>query len=125
MTVLKKREAVPVEIGPFKMYCESMKFKAETTVYERPTITGAATMTNKCTKMTRVSFTGRIYNESRPMFSAGFANNINGLVNYDIIYRDLKFRSCIITGFSAEDSGENYITLTVHAATSMPVVFLT
>ncbi|MBO5163757.1 MAG: hypothetical protein J6B75_04850 [Ruminococcus sp.] len=124
MTEVKVREAFPVKISNLTMYCESMKFSAETAIYEHSTVTGYPIMTNKCRKMTRISFTGRVYNDKTPMRLAGLANNLNSYEGVEIIYRDIRFYGCIITGFSAEDSGEDYIKLTINAATTYPVFFL-
>ena len=124
MTEVKVRKAFPVQINNLKLYCESMKLSAETAVFESSTVTGYPLMTNKDRKMLRLSFTGRVYNENTPMRLAGFAANYNNYEGIDIIYRDLRFPRCIITGFSAEDSGEDYITLTVNAATNSSVGIL-
>ena len=124
MAELQKREPVQVTIGSLKMYCDSVKFSGETAVYERPSITGVPLFMNKCCKMTHISFTGRVYEPLRPLHTAGLANNLNGVGDYDIIYRDLKFRSCMITGFSAEDTGEEYINLTVHVVAKSTVLFV-
>lgn len=124
MTELKNRKPIPVLFGSLKMYCEKMKFSAETLLYESPTVTGATTVTGKFRKMTRMTFSGRVYNDQRPLFSAGIANNINGTTGCNIVYRDLQFPNCTITGFSADDSGEDYIYLTVTAATSSSLIIL-
>lgn len=124
MTKVKVREAFPVKINNLTLYCESMKCSAETAVFESSTVTGYPLMTNKDRKMMKLSFTGRVYNEKTPMRLAGFAANYNSYEGVEIIYRDLKFPGCIITGFSAEDSGEDYITLTINAATSYSVSYL-
>lgn len=124
MTKVCVRKAFPVKIGAMTLYCERMKCSAETTIYESSTVSGFPVKANKGRKMTRVSFTGRVYNEKNPMRIAGFANNLNSYEELEIIYRDISFHGCIITGYSAEDSGEDYITLTVNAVTTRPVYFL-
>lgn len=124
MTEVKVRKAFPVQIGNMTLYCESMKFSAETAIFENSTVTGFPLITNKDCKATRLSFTGRVYDEKYPMRWAGFACNYNSYEGLDIIYRDLCFPKCIVTGVSAEDSGEDYITLTINAATNYSLSFL-
>lgn len=63
MTKVRVRKAFPVKIGAMTLYCERMKCSAETTIYESSTVSGFPVKANKGRKMTRVSFTGRVYNE--------------------------------------------------------------
>lgn len=124
MTEISEKRAFPVKIGTVELYCEKMTMTAETILNVNPTINGTAVMTNKCRRLTKFSFTGRVYNKEKPMFLAGLANNLNGTENVEIVYKDLRFGRCTITGYSAIDSGEDYIELTINAATSSIAYFL-
>jgi hypothetical protein len=121
---LSEKKAFPVKIGAMTLYCEKMTLSADTAVTVNPTVTGSSVVTNKCKKVTRLSFTGRIYNKEKPMFYAGFANNLNGNEGVEIIYRDLRFVRCIITGIKAVDGGEDFVELTVEASTRSAAYFL-
>lgn len=124
MTEISEKRAFPVKIGTVELYCEKMTMSAKTILTVNPTIKGTAITTNKCRRLTEFSFTGRVYNKEKPMFLAGLANNLNGTENVEIIYKDLRFARCIVTGYSAVDSGEDYIELTINAATSSIAYFL-
>ena len=58
------------------------------------------------------------------MIMAGLMNNKNGSEGIEIVYKNLRFVNCIITGFSAVDGGEDYIELTINAATGATVYFI-
>lgn len=124
MTEISEKRAFPVKIGTVELYCEKMTMSAKTILTVNPTIKGTAITTNKCRRLTEFSFTGRVYNKEKPMFLAGLANNLNGTENVEIIYKDLRFARCTVTGYSAVDSGEDYIELTINAATSSIAYFL-
>lgn len=124
MTEISEKRAFPVKIGTVELYCEKMTMSAKTILTVNPTIKGTAITTNKCRRLTEFSFTGRVYNKEKPMFLAGLANNLNGTENVEIIYKDLRFARCTVTGYSAVDSGNDYIELTINAATSSIAYFL-
>ena len=124
MTEISEKRAFPVKIGTVELYCEKMTMSAKTILTVNPTIKGTAITTNKCRRLTEFSFTGRVYNKEKPMFLAGLANNLNGTENVEIIYKDLRFARCTVTGYSAVDSGDDYIELTINAATSSIAYFL-
>lgn len=124
MTEISTKKPFCVTIGATELYCEKMTMSAETDVMVNPTVVGTPVRTNKCRKLTRLSFSGRVYNKDKPMIMAGLINNQNGSENLEIIYRNLRFVNCIITGFSATDGGEDFIELTINAATGASVYFI-
>lgn len=121
---LSTKKAFPVKIGPMTLYCEKMTLQTSTDVSVASTLTGYSHYTNKCRKITKLSFTGRVYNKEKPMLYAGLANNINGTDSFQIIYKNLRFIDCIITGVNAIDSGENFIELTIDVSTLTSAYFL-
>lgn len=121
---LSNKKPFPVKIGAITLYCEKMTLDTKTDIMTCPSITGFAYYTNKARKPTYLSFTGRLYNKKQPLLYVGIANNINGSEMYEIKYKNLKFTSCIITGIHAVDSDEDYIDLTIEAATLSTASFL-
>lgn len=120
MTEISEKKSFLVTIGAVSLYCEKMTMTSETVVSLNPTINGTPIVTNKCRKMTKLSFTGRVYMKENSMFYAGVASNLNGCEDLEIIYKNLRFTDCIVTGFTAVDGGEDYIELTVNASTTVP-----
>lgn len=125
MTLINKREAVPIKIGSVNMYCEKMKISAKTDVFQANTISGSSLITNKLKRLTHISLSGRIYDPSRPLILAVMANSMNGSENIDVIYRNIKLQKCIVTGFEANDTGEDYIDLTINLATASSILLYT
>lgn len=121
---ISQKKAFPVKIGAVELYCEKMTLSAETTVRIEPTLDGRPIAANKCRYMTQLSFTGRVYEKAAPLRMAGLANNLNGVEKQEIKYRNLRYPNCIITGFKAIDSGEDFIELTVNAATGSIAYFI-
>lgn len=124
MTEVKVRKPYPVKIGSLTLYCENMRFSTETSIYHSISVTGYPLMTKKERHAIKLTFTGRVYNKSLPMHLAGSAANSTNREGVEIIYRDLRFPNCTVTGFSAEDCGEDYITLTVNAITFSTIGYL-
>lgn len=123
MSDISTKQPFCVNISSVELYCEKMSMSAETAVAVTPTVYGSPVRTNKCRQLTRLSFTGRVYSKDTPMIMAGLMNNKNGSEGIEIVYKNLRFVNCIITGFSAVDGGEDYIELTVSAATGATVYF--
>ena len=124
MTEIKTRKPPCVDFGIFKIYCDSFKMTAKTTLTEISSVTQTAVMTNKCRHSTHIFITGRILNEEKPMFTAGIINNMHSVGGIAIKYRDLRFNTCTICGYTAEDFGGDYINVTVELATLMTAEFL-
>lgn len=124
MTKIKTRQPPCVDFGVFKIYCDRFKASAKTTLTEIPSVTSSPVMSGKCRHSTHIFITGRICNEEKPMFIAGVVNNMHGSGGITIKYRDLQFEGCTICGYTAEDSGEDFITVTIELATLSIVRFL-
>lgn len=115
---INNTKAYPLRIGTLSLYCDKMTMESGTLVSVSPTVTGVSYITNKCKQLTRLTFTGRIYDTKYPMLSATYSSHLNGLESVDIRYKDMLFKKCIITGAKAVDVGEGYIELTIEAATT-------
>lgn len=124
MTKIKTRKPPCVDFGVFKIYCDSFKAAARTSLTETPTVSSSPIMTNKCRHSTHLFITGRVFNEEKPMFLAGIVNNMHGTSGITIKYRDLQFSSCTICGYTAEDRGEDFIYVTIELATLGSARFL-
>lgn len=117
MTFVNLNQPIPVKIGEMTLYCEKMNLSAKTVLYCTPTLTGVPVRTNKCRQPTHLTFSGRVYEPERPMFLALMMNNMNGRDGLEVIYRDMRFINCTVTGVKAEDSGKDYIDVTVTLST--------
>ena len=85
MSAISTREAVPVDVGMITLYCESFKASAVTALYEQPTVTGTTVLTNKCRKSTKLTLSGRVYDENSPLSTVTYINNITGNCTFIII----------------------------------------
>lgn len=116
MAALTIRKPEIIMLNSVRMYCESCKMTGATTYHEEATTNDIPYMTHKCKKATRVTFTGRIYEEERPFRSALNIANKNGVLINEIIYRGMKFEKCVVVGFKIEDNGGSYVTASVTVA---------
>lgn len=117
MTLINLREPIPVKIGLITLYCEKMSLSAKTITHIAPTVLGVAELTNKCRQMTHLTFSGRVYDTSHPLRLSLLMNNRNGQGGIEIIYKDMKFLNCMMTGIDMTDAGKDYIELTVRLST--------
>ena len=115
---MNNTKAYPLKIGTMSLYCDKMTMESGTLVSVSPTVTGISYITNKCKQPTRLIFTGRMYTPKYPMLFASYSNHLNGTESFDIRYKDMLFKKCIITGAKAVDVGEGYIELTIEASTT-------
>lgn len=122
---IENKSCYPVKIAGLKLYCDNVKITAETVLKETASVTGDTEITNSFRRLTRMSFSGRTYNPAAPMLLASYSDNINGTGNVEITYRGMKFRKCTVTGYTAEDCGEKYISLTVNAVSEAGTVIVT
>lgn len=118
ITEFNSREAVPVEIAGFTLYCEKFTASASRSVSEKPTVSGENTVTESFPHAARLTFTGRIYSETDPL---SFVMRINNCLHsdavYSVVYRGLGFINCTIQEYSAEDCGEDFIMASVTVIT--------
>lgn len=124
-TVLNSREAIPVKIANFVLYCEEFKASAVRSISEEPTVMGERAVTRSFPRAAKLTFSGRICNETNPLDFVMKANNaLHAKVKYDISYRGITFLNCTLQGFTAEDSGEDYIKASVTVVTSDNIINL-
>ncbi|SEL10753.1 hypothetical protein SAMN02910353_01906 [Ruminococcus sp. YRD2003] len=118
MSTICSREAVPVTIGQFTLYCESFRAAASTVLYEQPTVIGGTVISNRCVKATRLTLAGRVYCGAGDIPALTVLNNMNGGSGLTVIYRGVKFTDCTVQGSTAEDRGDDmlYVTLTLATA---------
>ncbi|MCM1132152.1 MAG: hypothetical protein NC340_01640 [Ruminococcus flavefaciens] len=118
MNKISVRESVPVNIGFLTLYCDSFKASAISELYEQPTVSGTALVTNRYKKATKLVFKGRIYDEQSPLAFTMISNYMGASTGYTIEYKGLQFNNCIIYGFTVEDKGEDFVYVSVTLATS-------
>ena len=118
MSTICSREAVPVTIGQFTLYCESFRAAASTVLYEQPTVIGGTVISNRCVKATRLTLAGRVYCGAGDIPALTVLNNMNGGSGLTVIYRGVRFTDCTVQGCTAEDKGDDmlYVTLTLATA---------
>ena len=112
------QEAILVKIGFMNLYCESFKIEAMTSLTEQPTISGKSRITNKFKKATKLTFRGRVYDEGNPMYFIAIANNYVSSNVSEVKNRNINLTNCIITGFSAEESGNGILSVTITLTTN-------
>jgi len=114
-----EREAYPVTIGDFVIYCEEFKAFADTSYTEKPTVSGVTKITDKCRKSTQIVLSGRVYDETSPMRFISYANSMTGGNSlFSVEYRGITFSQCRFKGYTAEDKGEDFIYVSVTLATA-------
>lgn len=119
ITEFNTREAVPVEIAGFTLYCEKFTASASRSVHEKPTVSGENSVTASYPHAARLTFSGRIYSETDPLsFIMRINNCLRSDADYSIVYRGLGFINCTIQEYSAEDCGEDFIKASVTVVTS-------
>ncbi|MBP3309214.1 MAG: hypothetical protein J6L05_00155 [Ruminococcus sp.] len=113
-TKLTSREALPVEIGSFRLYCEEFKASGVRSFSETASVSGDDIISNSCPKAAKVTFSGRICDEESPLGFIVYADNMmRSAAELDISYRGVEFSGCRIQSFSAEDRGEDYISASI------------
>lgn len=122
MNELCKREATPIQIGAFTLYCEHFKVIGSSEVNEQMSAAGVSLITNRCKKAVKATFTGRMYNHDCPLGFVDVINNMSNNYKYDISYRGLDFRQCSINGVVIEDKGDDFTYVTITFATSLIVL---
>lgn len=123
MAALTIRKPEIIKLDMTTMYCESCKITGVTEYYEESSTNEYPYMTRKCKKSARATFTGRIYEEERPLRNAANIANKNGYVIDKITYRGLKFEKCVVVGFKIEDNGVNYVTASLTVAVPNMIKF--
>lgn len=118
MSVLSVREAEPVAIGTVTLYCESFKVSASAELNEKPTVTGGTVLTNSCVRYTRLTLTGRVCGRAAPAELIASLNALMGGQTAEVICRGVKYQSCIVQSYTAEEleSGIIRVTVTLAAA---------
>ena len=117
--MINEREAVPVDISGYVLYCEEFKASGNTVYSEQPSVTGASLITNTHKKAARITFSGRVYDETSPLAFVSYIGNVSGTVSgLTITYRGLTFRNCSVQSYTAEDRGEGFIRASVTVITA-------
>ena len=115
---LTSRQPEEVKIGEFRMYCEGVRSSVNTVLYERPTVNGETQVTNKAVRSAKLRLTGRIPAGDKSAEEIVRLNNMTGSGGYEVVCHGIKFRDCIVTGYSAEDNVGDFISLTVDISSS-------
>lgn len=123
MMEIFNQEAVLVKINFINLYCESFRMEAMTSLVEQPTVNGKSQITNRFKKATKLTFKGRVYDEDNLMYFIAVANNYVGSDVSEIKYRNINMTNCIITGFSAEESGNGILNVTITLATNDMIAY--
>ncbi|MBQ6180207.1 MAG: hypothetical protein IJK31_00785 [Ruminococcus sp.] len=110
VTELTKREAVPVVFSGYTLWCESFKAEETRVVSEKATVDGKGLVTNSFPKLMKLTFCGRICDETAPL---GFVTAASGMLRngtvFAVSYRGLSFTGCRVQSFKAEDKSEAFI----------------
>ena len=117
---LTSRQPEEVTIGEFRMFCESFKSSVNAVLYERPTVNGTTGVTNRAVRSVKIRLAGRIPADDASASAICMLNNMTGSGGYEVACHGLRFRDCIVTGYTAEDNGGDLISLTVDISSSSP-----
>lgn len=108
VTVISRNEAVPVTVGNVAVYCHSFRASAVKAVSEETTVNGSSVFASTGIRALRLTFSGRIYDESAPLkFLADMGIEMSG-TGYTVTYKGLVFTGCIVQKYEAEDSGKGW-----------------
>lgn len=114
---LEQRKAVPVIIGDVQIYCDSFSVSDSRVLAERATASGDNAVTNQYVKLPRVILKGRTFDEDTPL---GAVCSLNGLMGsaqtFNVFYRGITCRNCVVTAYTADDSGRDYIDFSLTLA---------
>lgn len=124
MSVFVRRDPVLIRLFELSVYVDGIRAEAAETLYEQPSVTGSAVLSNRCRKGSRIVFSGRCYDESAPMKFIATLNNMTGTYSgFTINYRGLVMTGCRLIGYTADDSGEDYlnVTFTVYTSDTMDI----
>lgn len=110
-------EAIPVKIGYMDLYCESFKASATAEITGQPTVSGLFQITNNHRKLTKLTFKGRVYNESKSLLFMMMINNMSYAMGYTIDYKGLRFSSCMINSLIVEDNCGDFVNVSITVVT--------
>ncbi|MBO5572099.1 MAG: hypothetical protein J5926_05240 [Ruminococcus sp.] len=105
VTEITSREAMPVTVGGCTVYCDSFRVSAVRAVNEETTVDGESVITSSGLRAARLVFSGRIYDETRPLrFLTDISSPMSGGQAYTITYRGIRFTGCILQKYELTDS---------------------
>lgn len=113
-----KRRAEKVSIGYIQMYCDHFILTGHTQFYEKTSLMGHDKITAKCPRSTKITFIGRMYRESDPLYAARIVSSIGRNMNCSVTFRGIVFHNCEISDFKFEDKGEDFIYMTLTLITT-------
>lgn len=117
MNEISVNEAVPVDIGYMKLYCESFKATATAEITGQPTVSGLFQVTNTSRKLTKLMFRGRVYNESNSLLFMMMINEMTFAAEYTIEYKGLQFSNCMIHSLIVEDNCDDFVNVSITVVT--------
>jgi hypothetical protein len=116
---LTKREAVPVTIGGYTVYCESFKASSVRDINESPTVVGGTVITSNSSRTTKLVFSGRICSENSPAdFIFSFNDLVHSAAAFSVSYMELVFNNCHMLAYSFADKGGNWADISVTLVTA-------
>jgi hypothetical protein len=108
------REAEPVAIGSYTLYCERFSASAARDISETSTVTGNGIITGDGQRASRLTFSGRVCDENEPLsFLRYIGNMIRGSTSINIEYRGIVFSGCRLQKYEVEDNGDDSINASV------------
>ena len=106
------REAVPVVIGGVRFYCESFRAESAGHISDAATVSGGDVLTNIAPGPVSLTLNCRIADEEQPMRAVQILHNMMRSSSlFSFSYRGLSFTGCCIHSFSADDNGEDFISV--------------
>ncbi len=116
---ITKREAVPVVIGGYTVYCESFKASSVRNISENPTVDGGTVISNNSSRTTKLIFSGRICSDNSPAdFIFSFNDLVHSAAAFQVSYMGLVFNNCRMLAYSFADKGGNWADISVTLVTA-------
>ena len=114
MSIISERKPVPVNIGSLTVYCDEFKVSGDTLIREQATVTGSTVLTNDCRFSTKITISGRYYDENFLLGIVIPTDSLSGSdTTYNIEYRGVIFGNCRVKSYTVEDKGLDYIYMTL------------
>lgn len=119
---LAMRDGELVNVGPLTIWTEEFKASAVKMIKEETMIDGSEAVTNASPRALKIVLKGRIANEIN---SFAFILNANEQLcsadRFDVKYKRLTFKNCYIQAFTAEDTSDDYIRISLTLITASGV----
>lgn len=116
------RDGIPVTVGTLTIWTEEFKASAVKMINEETMIDGSEAVTNASPRSLKIVLKGRVVNERQSLAFILTANEqLRSADQFDVTYRGITFSNCYIQAFTAEDTSDEYIRVSLTLITASNV----